>query len=1728
MKFRKGFKTMKRILSLVICIALIMSVLPLTTFAVDIVESGQCGDNLTWELDSEGTLTISGTGDMHDYSDTPDNFTPWFENRGLIKTINICNGVTSIGSHAFMSCTELSSVSIPNSLTTIGSDAFNWCTSIENITIPNNVVVVGDRAFDGCLSLANISLSNSLVEIGINPFGDTAYSNDIANWEDNVLYIEKYLICATSAVNANYTIKSGTTLIAPYAFSDCNELKSVIIPDSVKSIGEYAFGGCTELTNIDIGTGVISIDDGAFTNCTKLEQIVIPNNVTNIGNSAFYGCTNISNVTLGENVVSIGGGAFGSCTNISNIIWNAKDVSIPIGYGGIFGDSGSEAGASVVFGDNVNNIPGHVFSGSNISNVKIGKNITSIGEYAFWSCSNLKNITIPDSVTTIGFAAFEYCSNLTDITIGKNVTTINRLAFGNCVSLERINWNAKNVTDFVAETEAFINAGQNGDGISLVFGDEVNKIPAYAFAELNLGSSYYPKLKRITLGNNGVTHIGKYSFKGCSELTDIVFGNSEITIDEGAFLYCYNIENIYAFDIENWCNFEYASSISTPSPGKMLYINNELATNITIPDSITKINSNIFAGCTSLTDITIPDSITSIGEYAFYYCSSLENIYYTGTQEQWNNISIDTNSGIDENKLHFLGEDTDTDSSTETKTIGGTLRTDDKWTIDWHCAYKENESGNLSDGKLSISVVVTSVNGSSSEEDIYIYNENGENEYEFPWESYENLNLKDIITRIEIKGQSGYNLHIIADMFKNYTSLERVDCSYVSGIDGNAFENCSKLKMVTISNSGRFSGFGSKSFRNCTSLSYVDFPESTKHINDFAFQNTALTNIYLGENVIEIGDSAFEGCTNLTNVEFPVDLQTIGDNAFKNTNIGIITLYEMIETIGNNAFSECENIFIKCYKNSVAHSYAIDNNIPFGFYNSITDIYYTDSNGVYQTETLPWSLENLISQTSSTTYSPEIAYMLAALSMAAYDEYNVSRSMHSLGMTNTVSRYSTDSIIDYSFGQLKMLDGRKLVLVDIQGTKGELNIFNLPTQWGSNFTLGGALFGASMHQGFEEALNVVYSDLASYLGSDFSNTVFVTTGHSRGAAISNLLAVKLTSVGVSGSNIYSYNFACPDVAAASGYQWNPNGKYNNIINIGHAGDPVAVLPGKVGNLFQLGSFFSSQWGKFGRSYWYAFDWHNPGELMLDLSFGAHNMELYLQYMRYRNSLSSYKTWEETQSVWTLPLGLLFGIACPVDVTVTDENGTIVASVIDGVVDYHGNTNGNVLIMTDGDEKIIYVKGNQALTVNLVATSEGTMNYTVAAIDDSGLVTSEKTFENVALTTGKEMKSDVNATDNGSTPDMSDVPLYVVDNEGDIVKEVLPDGTGTEVELKTITFDANGGSVSTATAKTNAEGKLSSLPTPTRSSYDFDGWYTSSTNGDKITNDTVFTQDTTVYAHWTKSSSGGSTGGGGGGALSEYTIKFETNGGNEITAVKVSKNNTITAPATPTKEGYIFDGWYTDKELSTKYDFAEKVTKSFTLYAKWVESTNDNTEWVNSFNDVNENDWYYETVRAICEQGLMKGVSDTEFAPNDNITRGMFVTLLYRAENEPVAPKLNFNDVPSGQYYTEAIAWASANNIVSGISDTEFAPNNNITREQIATILHRYAQYKNYDVSVGEDTNILSYNDADKMSEYAIPALQWAIGSGIISGKGNGILDPTGNATRAETATMMIRFLNTIK
>ena len=341
-----------------------------------------------------------------------------------------------------------------------------------------------------------------------------------------------------------------------------------------------------------------------------------------------------------------------------------------------------------------------------------------------------------------------------------------------------------------------------------------------------------------------------------------------------------------------------------------------------------------------------------------------------------------------------------------------------------------------------------------------------------------------------------------------------------------------------------------------------------------------------------------------------------------------------------------------------------------------------------------------------------------------------------------------------------------------------------------------------------------------------------------------------------------------------------------------------------------------------------------------------------------------------------------------------------------------------------------------------------------------------------------------------------------------------------LDTYSITYNLDGGTASGNPDFYTVESSTITLNPPTRTGYTFIGWSGTDLSGSDNLTVTIpagSIGNRSYIAHW---------------SLNTYSITYDLDGG---TALGNPDFYTVESSAItlnePTKAGYVFTGW-------SGTDLVGEDNLTVTIPAGSIGDRRYTAHWefdptiiaaLNptpnvDFLDVSRTDWFYYDVRYVCENGLMNGTSRNRFSPYGTSTRGMLVTILYRMENEPRCfGSAAFSDVKPGAYYEKAVVWASQNNIVSGYTDGTFRPDAPVTREQLASILYRYTLYRGQDVSAGETTSFTGYGDAQTVSNYALPAMRWACGTGILQGA-NGKLNPSGLATRAQLAAMLHRYL----
>ena len=534
----------QRISSVFLALVILLSMLPSTVFAAqdtpasfsaEVVDSGTCGENLTWTLDNSGTLTISGEGRIENYYSDSDR--PWDGKKESIKRVVIENGVTSIGWSAFNECTSLTSVTISDSVTEIRRSAFAGCTSLTKVHIPAGLVTLSSYAFDGCTSLTEFTVaeenvnytaaegvlfSKDMTRIILCPVGKSGryvIPNSVTSIEDWAFYGCTGL--------TSVTIPDSVTSIEEYAFYGCTGLISATIPDSVTNVGNGAFSGCTGLTSITIPNSVTSIEDWTFSDCTGLTSVTIPDSVTEIGEGTFDDCTGLTSVTIPDSVTSIGSWAFADCTSLTSVAIPNSVTSIE---DGTFARCTSLT--SVTIPDSVTEIGWSVFSGcTSLASVEIPNGVTAIEWYAFLRCTSLTSVTIPDSVTEIGCGTFSDCTSLASVTIPNSVTSIEWYAFDGCTGLTSVT-----IPDSVTYIgyEAFSNCSKLKN---VKLPSKISEIDHNVFSGCET-------LEKVEIPD-GVTDIKREAFSGCTSLTSVMIPASVTAIGYKAFSNCSKLKDVY-------------------------------------------------------------------------------------------------------------------------------------------------------------------------------------------------------------------------------------------------------------------------------------------------------------------------------------------------------------------------------------------------------------------------------------------------------------------------------------------------------------------------------------------------------------------------------------------------------------------------------------------------------------------------------------------------------------------------------------------------------------------------------------------------------------------------------------------------------------------------------------------------------------------------------------------------------------------------------------------------------------------------------------------------------------------------------------------------------------------------------------------------------------------------------------------------------------------------------
>ncbi|MBQ5825758.1 MAG: leucine-rich repeat protein, partial [Clostridia bacterium] len=549
-----------------------------------------------------------------------------------VKTVTFAPGATKVPDNAFYNCTELTSVALPDSVETIGYRAFSCCTKLESIVLPKNLETIEENAFYACYNLRTADLPGSVTRIERCAFDNCSRLQSVV-LPDSIQYIGEFAFYGCVSIKT-LTIPEGLFAIGQAAFGCCYALESVefnAINCCMENFDYYngygIFYNCDNISAVTFGAKVTAIPDALMKDKAKITSVVIPESVKSIGLHAFES-TSIVTLELHSGIESISSNAFGNIGTLETIYFNVTNENCENNYFGteIFGESGSQTdGVTVIFGETVKHIPGSLFCWNPyVRNVVFGPNVATIGDCAFLGCSGISSIELPKNLETIGCDAFYQCTSLTEVTIPENVTFIDTNAFWiREGALTTVNYNAVNCD----ARGAF---GYNNSIRVVNVGDKVTRLSAYMFDCCeNLERVYIPDV---------VIDIDPMAFDGCGKVIIVCKNGSYANVFAVQNNIGYIIEDDVegtAFEIKSDMLLGYygtAENIVLPSKTDSVGINafkgNGFVKSIEIPYSVSVIYAGAFAECSALERVVVPFTVTEISDSAFDGTNATIYCYY--------------------------------------------------------------------------------------------------------------------------------------------------------------------------------------------------------------------------------------------------------------------------------------------------------------------------------------------------------------------------------------------------------------------------------------------------------------------------------------------------------------------------------------------------------------------------------------------------------------------------------------------------------------------------------------------------------------------------------------------------------------------------------------------------------------------------------------------------------------------------------------------------------------------------------------------------------------------------------------------------------------------------------------------------------------------------------------------------------------------------------------------
>ena len=1557
-----------------------------------------CGDTLSWSLDdATGVLTVTGTGDMYDYSiETP---APWYDQRGSITALSLPVGLSSIGNAAFCDCQSITGIVLPDSLESVGVHAFAYCVRVPNMVMPAGVSHIPGYAFWGNSMDYTLFLGDRpIIDEGNGDMGTCYYlPAHAASWQEGTYAlpwgsdlcgedVHWYYDYGTLSIFGEgdmediathagvpwyeyadqitkVVVGEGVTGVGAYAFADLTKLTTAELPETLTKLGAYAFAGDAALESVTLPEGLETVGIRAFFQ-SGLRSITVPGSVTSLGESAFQYCPALKTATFtGAAPAQAGPAIFGDCAPGFCILWPAEYAASwrPNGdeteWNGwplalnvenqcgvrMYWEFDSATATLTFYGEGEMydyetasaSRPAWYANYSSVQHVVLSEGITRVGNYAFYGFNKITDVSFPSTLRELGTGAFWNCSKLNNVVLPANLETLGGYAFYNCQALTALSFNSglKSIGSSCFQNCYYL----AGD---LVLPEDLETLGSYAFSNCR---SY----TAISIPGSLKT-VGEYAFSNCYGALSLSLGEGVERIGRSAFNYCYGFT-------------ELTLPASLRELGTSCFQACSGITSVTIPAGVTTVSTHVFSNCTNLSTAVILAPWESIPDSFFYYCSKLENLSFPETVTK-------------------LGS----------STFG-------------YCKL-------LTDFSLFSNVTEF---GSQC----------------FQGTGFASVTLPEGVTVIPTAAFA-YNTSLVSVTFQGP----------VTAIGNEAFRGCTNLENFQLPDS--LLTLGSSAFYGCQKLPSVTIPEGVTTVNSSTFYNCyGLESVTLPNSLSLIDQNAFCYCTALTEVTFGYGLQTINYGAFNRCSLlAKATFRGPAPTMGSSSgcFEYAASGFTIYYYAAYANSWSRNGETTWGVNYPISMLGSAEPGPAECGDDLTWTWDadaKALTVTGSGPmydYSPESpapwACYAGAIQTVTLDEgvtsvgayaFYACTALTTLNLPATLNTYG-----DYAFAWCVKLTSAQIPAASGSGAQNAPQDASAPAA-AHSVRHGADTFGTGAFTGCAALTSVtIPAGTATIPANAFASCTKLKTvsipdsvtaigdAAFRGTGLTSVTLPQ--SVNDLGASAFQ---GCASLSTARFLGTPPQDAGEAVFHNCSTSFKISFEPldyytwteGGTETTWEGYALNLADANRCGPQLYWSFN-ESTGVLRLTGSGEAYAYDAEHPYpwAGFTDQITEIAFGD---AVTEIPAGAFAGCTALTRVTIPAGITKIGSRAFAGCTalteaDFWGEppaeVGSEVFSGCASDFRVCYLA---ELTDDWAPAGEtawhgwplAELKHRVTFLNDDGTVIAEL------------------SVDRGTAPTPPAAPartgwVFIGWDSGSFVFEP-------------------GAALSAAMSdKTYTAVYEKDLP---------DGFYLIRPDWvpENIEAAERFTPNPNVEG--------------------EYLLNVTLTEGELITVARVEGRKITALYPEDFLPGYTVDA---DHAGSVTVCFRETFREDWADFGGYVFISENIAPPVIHFGDVPDGVWYADAVAWALENGVTVGTSESTFSPNHTCTRAQIVTFLWRAAGcpEPTLTESPFTDVAAGSYYYKSVLWAVENGITTGSSATSFSPRRSCTRAEIVTFLWRAA------------------------------------------------------------------------